>query len=114
MLSLAGGRNASRQSWSCMNDVPSILREVTLWPLAGVGIFAFILGYLLSRMGRSEEGPRRAVNSESGAYIDMEAYRESQRAKARLEQENQTFSEFFQILTDFTKELDGKMDIALL
>ena len=97
-----------------MSDVPSILREVTVWPLTGVGVFAFLLGFLIARMGRREKLQRRAVTSESGTFVDMDAYRESQRSKARLEQENQTFSEFFQILTDFTKELDGKMDISLL
>jgi len=97
-----------------MNDAPSILREVTLWPLAGVGVFAFVLGYLLSRMGRSEGTTRRVPSPDSGGYVDVDAYRESQRTKARLEQENQTFSEFFQLLTDFTRELDGKIDASLL
>lgn len=97
-----------------MNDAPSILREVTLWPLGGVGVFAFLLGYLLSRMTRSEGATRRTASTDQGGYVDMEAYRDSLRSKARLEQENQTFSEFFQLLTDFTRELDGKMDASLL
>jgi len=97
-----------------MNDAPSILREVTLWPLGGVGVFAFILGYFLSRMGRSDGTTRRAPASDSGGMVDVDAYRETQRSNARLEQENKAFSEFFQLLTDFTRELDGKMDAALL
>jgi diguanylate cyclase (GGDEF)-like protein len=97
-----------------LDDAPSILREVTLWPLAGVGLLSFILGFFLSRLGRSESSARRSQASDPTPHVELEAYRESQRTKARLEQENQTFSEFFQILTDFTKELDGKMDISLL
>jgi len=97
-----------------MNDAPSILREVTLWPLGGVGVFAFILGYFLSRMGRSDGTTRRAPASDSGGMVDVDTYRETQRTNARLEQENRVFSEFFQLLTDFTRELDGNMDAALL
>ena len=97
-----------------MNETPSLLREVTLWPLAGVGFFAFVLGYFVARMGRSGKPARRAVTSDSGVFVEVEVYRDAQRAKTRLEQENHSFSEFFQILTDFTKELDGKMDISLL
>lgn len=97
-----------------MYEAPSIFREVTVWPLCGVGIFAFLLGYVLARMGRSEGVTRRNEPNDPGTYVEVEAYREAQRAKARLEMENQTFSEFFQLMTDFTRELDGKMDAALL
>ena len=97
-----------------MNDAPSILREVTLWPLGGVALLSFILGYFLARMGRSEASETRGGSQESPPFVDLETFRESQKIKARLELENQTFSEFFQRLTDFTRELDGNMDISLL
>ena len=98
-----------------MNEAPSILREVTLWPLGGVALLSFLLGYVLSRMGRSEKGsPRRGDSQDSAPFVDMETFREAQKIKARLELENQTFSEFFQRLTDFTRELDGNMDLSLL
>ena len=97
-----------------MNDAPSILREVTLWPLGGVALLSFILGYFIARMGRTESTYPRGASQESGPVVDMETFRESQRIKARLELENQTFSEFFQLLTNFTRELDGNMDISLL
>jgi diguanylate cyclase (GGDEF)-like protein len=97
-----------------MNDAPSILREVTLWPLGGIAFLSFVLGYFLARMGRGESDDRRAGAQESGTFVALETFREAQKVRARLELENQTFSEFFQVLTDFTRELDGKMDISLL
>jgi len=95
-----------------MNEAPSIIREVTLWPLGGVGVFSFLLGYFLAKIARSE--PRAKAPVDPGVYVEVETYREAQRIKGRLEMENQTFSEFFQLLTDFTRQLDGKMDAALL
>jgi diguanylate cyclase (GGDEF)-like protein len=65
-------------------------------------------------MGRGEAPTTRGASQESGAFVDLETFRESQKIKARLELENQAFSEFFQLLTDFTRELDGNMDISLL
>ncbi|HEU5182592.1 MAG TPA: sensor domain-containing diguanylate cyclase [Candidatus Polarisedimenticolia bacterium] len=97
-----------------MNEAPSILREVTLWPLGGIALLSFVLGYFLARMGRGEASRTRGPSQESTAFVDLETFRESQKIKARLELENQTFSEFFQLLTDFTRELDGNMDISLL
>jgi diguanylate cyclase (GGDEF)-like protein len=87
-------------------ETPSILSEVAFWPLAGIGICAYILGYFIAR---SRSGP-----VDPQGYVDVNAHRELQRSKARLEQENQTYSDFFQILNDFTKELDGSMDISVL
>jgi diguanylate cyclase (GGDEF)-like protein len=95
-------------------EFPSILNEVTIWPLAGIGLCAFVLGFFIARMGRSEKRPAHPLAPESQGSVDLDAYRELQRSKSRLEQENQTYSDFFQVLTDFTKELDGSMDISML
>ncbi len=93
-----------------MGEALSILREITVWPLAILGAFAFLLGILVGRIGKSSRVSRRSITTEEGTFVDLEVHRESQKARARLEQENQIFSEFFQILTDFTREMDGRHD----
>ena len=97
-----------------MSDALSILREITIWPLAVLGVFAFLLGILVGRIGKSSRGNRRSITTDEGTFVDLEVHRESQKARARLEQENQVFSEFFQILTDFTREMDGHLDRSTL
>jgi len=97
-----------------VSDSLSILQEVTLWPLGVAGVFAFLLGFLLGRMGKRGRARSRATSSEAEIVFDASAYREIQKAKVRLEQENQAFSEFFQLLTDLTKEVDGRLDISIL
>ncbi len=97
-----------------MSDVLSILGEISIWPLAVLGLFAFSLGVLVGRLGRRAQGNRRTITTEEGTFVDLDVYRESQKTRARLEQENNAFSEFFQILTDFTKEMDGRMDPSAL
>jgi len=95
-----------------MSDTLSILRDVPLWPLAILGFSGFFLGIILGRLGRGSRGGRRSITTDLGTYVDLDVYRESQKVKGRLEQENQAFSEFFQMLTDFTKEMDGRLDRA--
>ena len=97
-----------------MSDALSILREITIWPLAVLGVFAFFLGILLGRIGKPSRGSRRSITTDDGTFVDLEVHRESQKARARLEQENQVFSEFFQVLTDFTREMDGRQDRSTL
>jgi diguanylate cyclase (GGDEF)-like protein len=97
-----------------MSDAFHVLQEITVWPLVVLGIFAFALGVLLGRIGKSSRVSRRSITTDSGTFVDLDVYRESQKSKARLEQENQAFSEFFQILTDFTREMDGSLDRSLL
>ena len=96
-----------------MSEGLSLLREVTLWPLGLMAVCAFVLGFLSGRAGRGASG-RRNPSPDLAGTVDLDAYREAQKAKVRLEQENQAFSEFFQILTDFTKELDGRLGVAEL
>jgi hypothetical protein len=36
-----------------LSDSLSILSEVTLWPLGVAGIFAFLLGFLIGRLGKA-------------------------------------------------------------
>src|SRR5713101_3456709 len=93
-----------------MPDTLSILRDVPLWPLVILGLSGLSLGIILGRLGRGSRGGRRSITTDSGTYVDLDVYRESQKVKGRLEQENQAFSEFFQMLTDFTKEMDGRLD----
>ncbi|HEV8336415.1 MAG TPA: sensor domain-containing diguanylate cyclase [Candidatus Polarisedimenticolia bacterium] len=108
----APGRNTIQAG--TMSDVLSILQEVSVWPLALLGGVAFFLGLLVGRIGKTSPANRRSITTEAGTFVDLDVYRESQKTNARLEQENQVFSEFFQILTDFTKEMDGRLDRSLL
>jgi diguanylate cyclase (GGDEF)-like protein len=97
-----------------MSEVLPILHEITVWPLAIVGACAFTLGFLVARVGKSERISRRSITTDSGTFVEIDVYREAQKQKARLEQENQVFSEFFQILTDFTREMDGRLNRPML
>jgi diguanylate cyclase (GGDEF)-like protein len=95
-----------------MSDALSIFSEITVWPLGVLAVFAFLLGILIGRIAKAGRASRRSVTTEAGSFVDLEVYRESQKAKARLEQENVVFAEFFLVLTDFTKEMDGRQGRA--
>jgi len=97
-----------------MSDALSVFNEISVWPLGVLAVSAFLLGILIGRIGRATRGNRRSVTTGAGTFVDLEVYRESQKAKARLEQENEVFSEFFQALTDFTKEMDGRQGRSTL
>src|SRR5689334_12291854 len=92
----------------------SFLQSVPVWPHVAVGVLALAIGIALGRLGKGSRVSRRSITTESGTFVDLDVYRESQKNKARLEQENHAFSEFFQILTDFTRELDGRLDRPML
>ena len=108
----AGRADRTRRLTSLPENL-AFLKDVPLWPLAALGLFAFLLGLLLGRLGK-ESRARRSITTDTGTYVDLEVYRETQKVRARLEQENQVFTEFFQMLTDFTKEMDGRLDNAVL
>jgi len=96
-----------------MADALSFLQQFALRPPV-LGVVAFLLGLLLGRLGKEGRGNRRSITTEAGTFVELEVYRESQKNKARLEQENQAFAEFIQALTDFTKEMDGRLDRSAL
>jgi len=97
-----------------MSDALSIFSAITIWPLGILAVFAFVLGILIGRVGKASRASRRSVTTEAGTFVDVDVYRESQKAKARLEQENEVFSEFFRVLTDFTREMDGQQGRAAI
>ncbi len=66
-----------------------------------------ILGWLFGRRSRSANRSRAPVRHPAA---DRGAVRELQKTIARLESENAALSHFFQLLPDFTKEINSSME----
>jgi diguanylate cyclase (GGDEF)-like protein len=83
----------------------SALQGLPVWAwVAAAAILTFVIGWVMGR--------RRgvAVRPQGRPEIKVEAFRELQKNIARLESENATFSNFFPILRDFTKEINSRME----
>ena len=87
-----------------------IFAGASFWPAVIIGLVALALGLFLGRASRRTEASRRSITTDSGTYVDLEVYRDSQKVKARLEQENHVFTEFFLMLPDFIKEMGGHIE----
>jgi diguanylate cyclase (GGDEF)-like protein len=88
-----------------LNQVLAFLRPVPVWEWAAGAIASLILGFMLGRRGRRSSRPiQRRPESEMAPLRDL------QKTIARLEAENSGFSNFFQLLPDFTKEVNSHVE----
>ncbi|HXH27748.1 MAG TPA: diguanylate cyclase [Candidatus Polarisedimenticolia bacterium] len=82
----------------------SALQAVPGWGWAAGGLAALLLGWVLGRLTRkTRAAPRRPDVSLSGL-------RDLKSSLARLESENAALNHFFQLLPDFTKEINSRME----
>jgi diguanylate cyclase (GGDEF)-like protein len=88
-----------------LNEALALLREAPQLAWAGGALTALLIGLWLGRRSRP-----MSRTTTRGPVQDRSAVRELQKTNARLESENAALSNFFQLLPDFTKEINSRME----